>query len=201
LSTARWRRRTLLQTGALVAGASLLPAARSRAQGVGSVMETLSHYMAAARDRPLPSEVIEHAKHHVLDTVAAMVSGAELSPGHAALRFAATRTPGGAATVIGADFALDPGDAALVNGTLAHADETDDSHGPSQSHPGAAIVPAALALGESLANGGVRGVGPRHEAHRKGVRLRRHAGSRRRDGRGARERRLERRRRRLLRRG
>ena len=41
-------------------------------------------------------------------------------------------------------------DAALVNGVLAHSDETDDSHGPSQSHPGASIVPAALALGEDL---------------------------------------------------
>ena len=115
-------------------------------------MDTLSRYMAAARERPLPDEVIEHAKHHVLDTLAAMVSGTELPPGHAALRFAATQTPGGAATVIGADFALDPTDAALVNGTLAHADETDDSHGPSQSHPGAAIVPAALALGEHPRN-------------------------------------------------
>ena len=156
LSAARWRRRTLLHSGALIAGASLLPAARSRAQAIGSVMETLSDYMAAARERPLPSEVIEHAKHHVLDTVAAMVSGTELLPGHAALRFAATQTPGGAATVIGADFTLDPSDAALVNGTLAHADETDDSHGPSQSHPGAAVVPAALALGESRGIDGAR---------------------------------------------
>src|SRR4029453_19297783 len=38
----------------------------------------------------------------------------------------------------------------LVNGVLAHSDETDDSHGASQSHPGASIVPAALALGEEL---------------------------------------------------
>ena len=45
-------------------------------------------------------------------------------------------------------------DAALVNGVLAHSDETDDSHGPSQSHPGASIVPAALALGEELGAGG-----------------------------------------------
>ena len=33
---------------------------------------------------------------------------------------------------------------------LAHSDETDDSHGDSQSHPGASAVPAALAAGESL---------------------------------------------------
>ena len=119
-------------------------------------METLSRYMAGARERPLPDEVVEHAKHHVLDTLAAMVSGTELLPGHAALRFAATQTPGGAATVVGAGFTLDPSVAALVNGTFAHADETDDSHGPSQSHPGAAVVPAALALGESSNLDGAR---------------------------------------------
>jgi hypothetical protein len=99
LSAARWERRTLLHSCALLAGASLLPAARSRAQAIGPIMEALSRYMAGARERPLPDEVIEHAKHHVLDTVAAMVSGTELLPGHAALRFAATQTPGGAATV------------------------------------------------------------------------------------------------------
>jgi len=39
-------------------------------------------------------------------------------------------------------------DAALVNGVLAHSDETDDSHAPSLCHPGCAIVPAALAMAE-----------------------------------------------------
>jgi 2-methylcitrate dehydratase PrpD len=149
-------RRTLLSAGALVAGVTLLPASRSRAQEIGVVMDALSRYMAAARERPLPPEVMEHTKQHVLDTVAAMVSGTKLRPGQAALRFAATQTRGGAATVVGADFTLDPGAAALVNGTFAHADETDDSHGPSQSHPGAAVVPAALALGESLRLDGTR---------------------------------------------
>jgi 2-methylcitrate dehydratase PrpD len=144
-----YSRRTLLNAAVLVAGATLVPATRSRAQEIGGVMDALSSYMAAARTRPMPPEVIEHAKHHVLDTLAAMVSGTELLPGQAALRFAATQTRGGPATVISADFTLDPATAALVNGTFAHADETDDSHGPSQSHPGAAVVPAALALGES----------------------------------------------------
>ncbi|HEY0336695.1 MAG TPA: MmgE/PrpD family protein, partial [Burkholderiales bacterium] len=39
-------------------------------------------------------------------------------------------------------------EAALTNGMLAHSDETDDSHAPSQSHPGCAVIPAALASGE-----------------------------------------------------
>jgi 2-methylcitrate dehydratase PrpD len=36
----------------------------------------------------------------------------------------------------------------LANGMLAHADETDDSHAPSLTHPGCGIVPGALAMAE-----------------------------------------------------
>src|SRR6185436_389647 len=54
------------------------------------------------------------------------------------------------ATVIGSSTVTAAMDAALANGILAHSDETDDSHGESQSHPGASTVPAALAVGEAL---------------------------------------------------
>ena len=43
-----------------------------------------------------------------------------------------------------------PIEAALANGMLAHSDETDDTHPPSQSHPGCSVVPAALAVGEKI---------------------------------------------------
>ena len=49
------------------------------------------------------------------------------------------------ATVIGTDIVTSSVNAALANGMLAHADETDDSHNASRSHPGCAVVPAALA--------------------------------------------------------
>lgn len=39
-------------------------------------------------------------------------------------------------------------DAALVNGVFAHADESDDSHDESRTHPGASVVPAALAVAQ-----------------------------------------------------
>ena len=39
---------------------------------------------------------------------------------------------------------------------LAHSDETDDTHPPSQSHPGCAAVPAALAVGEKFGVDGTR---------------------------------------------
>ena len=46
-------------------------------------MIALSEYMSAAATRALAPEVAEHAKHHLIDTVAAMVSGSELLPGQA----------------------------------------------------------------------------------------------------------------------
>src|SRR6202049_2624610 len=112
------------------------------------VMERLSAYMSEAATRSLPDEAVEGTKQHVLDTLAAMISGSELPPGRAALQF--SREYGGkeVATVVAANFLCGPIEAALTNGMLAHADETDDSHSPSQSHPGCAVVPAALAAGE-----------------------------------------------------
>ncbi len=113
-----------------------------------SIISRLSAYIAGARDKKLPEAVAEKAKHHILDTIAAMVSGSRLKPGELATQF--IRTQGGApeAQVIGADFLTTAINAAMVNGFMAHADETDDSHAPSLTHPGCAIVPAALAVGE-----------------------------------------------------
>jgi 2-methylcitrate dehydratase PrpD len=151
-------RRSLLTRGALALCSTALTRVALRAQTaeVGPVMSALSAYMAAAKDRPLPADVAEKAKHHILDTVAAMLSGSELPPGHAALALALAQAGRPIATVVGSTILTGPIDAALVNGVLAHSDETDDSHGPSQSHPGASIVPSALAVGEELGVSGER---------------------------------------------
>ncbi len=135
--------------------ASALPFRHSMAaEAISPVMARLSAYMSAARDRALPEPVLEKTKHHVLDTIAAMVSGAELPPGRAAIAFARGYGGKAVATVAASSIVCGPIEAALANGVLAHADETDDSHGPSRSHPGCATVPAALALGEQFgANG------------------------------------------------
>ena len=148
-------RRSALTRGALALCSVAVPTAL-RAQTVGPVMSTLSAYMAAAKDRPLPADVAEKAKHHILDTFAAMVSGSGLPPGRAALTLARAQAGRPVATVVASNVVTGPMDAALVNGVLAHSDETDDSHGASQSHPGSSIVPTGLALGEDLGVSGER---------------------------------------------
>jgi 2-methylcitrate dehydratase PrpD len=145
-------RRNILGMMAATAAAVGSSPVRVRAQATGSnpgkVMNALSDYMSAARTRALPDEVIEHAKYHLLDTIAAMISGSELPPGQAAQRYVREHSGNGTTTIVGASLTAPPIDAALANGVMAHADETDDSHNESRSHPGCAVVPAALAAGE-----------------------------------------------------
>ena len=113
-----------------------------------NIMSGLSQYIVEAGRKPLPAAVAEKAKHHILDTLAAMVSGSRLKPGELAIKY--IRTQGGIAEaqIIGADFLSTAINAAMANGFMAHSDETDDSHAPSLTHPGCAIVPAALAMAE-----------------------------------------------------
>ena len=120
----------------------------SKQPQISPVMRELSAYIATAPRRPLPPTVVEKTKHHILDTIAAMVSGSRLGPGKKAIAY--VKTLGGVkeACVIGSNIITTAGNAALANGMLAHADETDDSHAPSLTHPGCGIVPAALAMAE-----------------------------------------------------
>ena len=136
----------------LYCASGLLTATAARAQTktapVSPVMTKLSAFMSAAATANLPTAVVEKTKHMILDTLAAMISGSELPPGRFAINFARAYKGDRVATVAGSNILCGPIEAALVNGMLAHSDETDDTHPPSQSHPGCATVPAALAAGE-----------------------------------------------------
>jgi 2-methylcitrate dehydratase PrpD len=115
---------------------------------VSPVTRELSEYVAGALARPLPEAVAEKTRCHLLDTLAAMVSGSRLPPGRQALAY--VRAQGGRrqSTVVGSRCVTTAVNAALAGGMCAHADETDDSHIGGRFHPGCAVVPAALAAAE-----------------------------------------------------
>jgi len=159
------RRRIIKLAGLSGAGVAISPGFLRAATFLGSdqssnvvspIMQQLSAYMSAASARALPEDVVEKAKQHILDTFAAMISGSGLPPGRAALEFA--RAYGGKeiATVVASKIVCGPIEAAFANGVLAHSDETDDSHGPSRSHPGVSTVPAGFASGEQYAISGAQ---------------------------------------------
>ncbi len=151
-------RRSLFELAGLAVASAAIPSGAaiiqpissgdSNGQGMSPVMDKLSRYMSKASGRALPDDVTEKTKQHILDTLAAMISGSELTPGRAALQFVGAYGGKEVATVVASKIVCGPIEAALTNGVLAHADETDDSHAPSQSHPGCAVVPAALAAAE-----------------------------------------------------
>ena len=131
------RRRLLIGAGGLLAAKALsvgaeavaMPITQAGAGPVASptdVTGRVARYMVDACTRDLPPQVAREAKHRVLDTLAAIVSGARLKPGEMAARY--VRAAGGApeAAVFTTDIRTSAVNAAPANAMFAHADETDD---------------------------------------------------------------------------
>lgn len=150
-----WRLKPLLAQSAAPQGATSQSAALQSSVAT-DITGQLARYMSEAGDRELPPEAVTAAKEHILDTISAMISGADLPPAQIALKFASSYGGEKIATVVGSDVICGPIEAALANGMLAHSDETDDSHSPSHSHPGCAVVSAALASAEKFGVSGAR---------------------------------------------
>jgi 2-methylcitrate dehydratase PrpD len=104
--------------------------------------------MSRSRQLALPAEVALKTKLHVLDTLAAIISGSRLKPGAFAARFAQELGGRPEAAILGTPQVTSTINAALANAMAAHADETDDSHLKSRSHLGCAVIPAAWAVAE-----------------------------------------------------
>jgi len=119
---------------------------------MAKIIDGLVEYMMAARSAKLPMEVIQKGKSHLLDSLAAVVSGSTLKPGKLGLQHARAQGGKEECSVLGTKLKTTPILAAFANGMSGHADETDDSN--SQLHPGCAIVPAAMAMAESHDRGG-----------------------------------------------
>lgn len=108
----------------------------------------LARYTVDARDRALPPDVMTAAKHRILDTLGAIISGSRLKPGVMAVKFLRLQGGTSEASVWATDIRTSAINAALANGMFAHADETDDFEPITKAHPGCAVVPAALAMAE-----------------------------------------------------
>ncbi|HUD85927.1 MAG TPA: MmgE/PrpD family protein, partial [Xanthobacteraceae bacterium] len=106
-------------TAAAAAGLALSPRrAFAQASAPDSTMSVLSVYMSGAGTRPLPDEVVEQAKNHLLDSLASMISGSELPAGEAAQRYVRAHGGKGSATIAGTALTATSADAALANGMM-----------------------------------------------------------------------------------
>ena len=121
---------------------------------ISPLMSTVATYIATAIKKPLPKAITEITKHHLLDTLAAIVSGASLHPGKVTIAYLKTQGGTPEACVPGSRIVTTASLAAFGSGMLAHADETDDSHAPSAIHPGCGIVPGTFAMAERVGASG-----------------------------------------------
>lgn len=119
-----------------------------------NVTAEVASYLAGVANRKLPDDVTEKTRLHLVDTLAAIVSGTRLRAGRRALGFLEGLGTTGTVTIPGARLRSDPINAAFASAMAAHADETDDSHLGGRFHPGCAVVPAALAVAETRARSG-----------------------------------------------
>jgi len=115
----------------------------------------LARYMVQARDLELSQSVALAAKHRILDSLAAVVSGARLKPGEVAIEYVRGQAGVPEASVATTNIMTSAVNAAFANAMFGHADETDDFHPFTKAHPGCAVVPAAIAMGERQASTGL----------------------------------------------
>lgn len=110
----------------------------------------LAAHAATLRFEVLAPATVAHAKAAVLDLIGIAVrAGSDADSTPALTRAVDALDAGGAARVIGSDRGYQPQYAALLNGTYAHTLDFDDTHVGGSIHPGAPVIPAALAVAET----------------------------------------------------
>lgn len=98
----------------------------------------------------IPARVQRLARLHIADALGVGLASSSVAAfGGFARELRRDAQLPGPATVLGAPQGAEPSTAALINGTLMHSLEYDDTHMASIVHGSAVIVPAALAAGEA----------------------------------------------------
>jgi 2-methylcitrate dehydratase PrpD len=125
-----------------------------------TLLQTLGRFADDIARNGLAPEVVADVKGRVLDVVGNMAAahgspeGDGPAPGTIVQELVGSWGGSAQAHAIGLTDAVPAVSAALVNGTLAHALDFDDTHLPSVLHPSASIVPAALAVAQMIGASG-----------------------------------------------
>ena len=122
-------------------------------------VQLLADFAVRCRDVGLPTQVSNDVVNRILDVVGNCLAGRAESksvaePDQAVMRSVLRWGGIPESGVIGSAEKLPAPSAALINGTLAHALDFDDTHLPSVLHPSASVVPAALAAAEATGASG-----------------------------------------------
>ena len=112
------------------------------------ITATLARLISGFDGTRIEAEALTRAKHGVLDAIGVSLAGFG-EPVSTVMREHAAGLPPGEATVWGTGRKVAVLEAALVNGTLAHALDYDDMNRSMMGHPSAVLTAALLPLAES----------------------------------------------------
>ncbi len=120
-----------------------------------TILERLAAYAQQEAARPLPPEVLHHAKRAVLDWFAALYPGTRVAPTTQLARAHFRELGHGRCSLPGLRTRAFATTAAWINGTAAHAVEFDDIFRDAVYHPGVPTIAAALAVAEDAERSGL----------------------------------------------
>jgi 2-methylcitrate dehydratase PrpD len=119
--------------------------------GGGRTLSTTGDFVDFVSSRKysdLPSDVTRMAKTLVLDLFGSIIYSSKMEWSQKVVNLVRGFGSKGKSTVIPSGLKTSPPAAALANGTMGHGFELDDVHDGGMHHPGAVVIPAALAAGE-----------------------------------------------------
>ncbi|MGQ9572038.1 MAG: MmgE/PrpD family protein [Dehalococcoidia bacterium] len=118
------------------------------------VTERLASFVVDANYESMPVEAAVAARRAILDTLAVAIAGCREEASRIITTYVRELGGNGDAGVVGSGFRAAASEAALANGTFAHALDYDDVSPSMRGHPSAPLLPAVLALGEKTGASG-----------------------------------------------
>jgi len=117
------------------------------------ISSLIAHFVAEFPDKDLPDSAMNILHLSLVDWVSVALAGRKESVSRIVREMAADEGGAEEAQVIGLSRRLPARAAALVNGTVSHALDYDDTHFLYLGHPSVAVIPAALAIADKLGVG------------------------------------------------
>lgn len=115
-----------------------------RTHKVKPVTSILAEFVASQSWNSLPGEAREHSKQAIADCVGGALAALDEPPARITIEMVGDEP--GACAIWGAKLRSTERNAALVNGTMAHVHDIDDTNESMRGHPSAPVVPAAFAV-------------------------------------------------------
>jgi 2-methylcitrate dehydratase PrpD len=115
----------------------------------------LAAFAANLRAEEIPADVVEQAKRHMLDCLGIALASTSFDFAHRTANALQSLAGAGAHPVIGYAMRLPLRDAVMLNGTLMHGLDFDDTHSDAVVHGSASAVPTALGMAREHGASGV----------------------------------------------